>query len=477
MFEQSIAVNRFGLGAKRGEVTPVDPAAWLRQQLKHFDSKPAAFANLPSRAEIAGTLADYIEDARGMKRRKGSDQTLQTDAEPAKAARKLIRQDAQSQYRAQVGARARAAIQSETPFIERLVHFWANHFAISADKLTTIGMGGMLEIEAIRPHVLGRFGDMLLAVEQHPAMLLYLDQAQSIGPNSMFGNRAAQRRGQNGKVPGLNENLAREILELHTLGVRAGYTQADVTEFARALTGWTVAGITRGPAARIVGDRAAPGAFVFVEPLHQPGARSIMGRGYRQQGEAQARAILADLSISPATATHVATKLARHFGSDDPPPALVETLKAAFLRSGGDLPTVYAALIAAPEAWAKPATKFKTPWEWMISSLRALGEDSLPDQMIANMLAELGQPTWRPGSPAGFDDIAQSWAGPDALVKRVDVAERLATRLGTGIDARTMAPTLFPGTLSPATTQAIARADSPAQALALLLVSPEFLRR
>jgi uncharacterized protein (DUF1800 family) len=477
MFEQSIAVNRFGLGAKRSDDAPADPAVWLRQQMMRFDPTPAAFSNLPGRAEIAVTLADYIEEARGLKRKNGRDQKPETDTDPAKAARKLMRQDAQSQYRAQVGARARAAIQSDTPFVERLVHFWANHFAISADKLTTIGIGGMLEIEAIRPHVLGKFGDMLLAVEQHPAMLLYLDQAQSIGPNSLIGSRMAGRRGPNGKAPGLNENLAREILELHTLGVRTGYTQADVTEFARALTGWTVAGITRGPAARIIADRVAPGTFVFVEQLHEPGTRALIGRGYEQRGEAQARAILAELSVSPATATHVATKLARHFASDDPPPALVDTLKAAFLKSGGDLPTVYGALIAAPEVWAKPATKFKSPWEWMISSLRALEEDSLPDQMIANTLSELGQPTWRPGSPAGFDDIAQSWAGPDALVKRVDVAERLATRIGLGIDARTMASKLLLGTLSPATTQVIARADSPAQALALLLVSPEFLRR
>jgi uncharacterized protein (DUF1800 family) len=477
MFEQSIAVNRFGLGARSSDVAPADPAGWLRQQMNRFDPLPAAFASLPSRAEIAASLASYIEEARGMKLRKGPDQKPETGADPAKAARKLIRQSAQLQYRAQVGARARAAIQSGTPFIERLVHFWANHFAISADKPTTIGMGGMLEIEAIRPHVLGKFGDMLLAVEQHPAMLLYLDQAQSIGPDSMIGSRLAQRRGPKGKLPGLNENLAREILELHTRGVRTGYTQADVTDFARALTGWTVAGITRGPAARVIGDRATPGTFVFVDQLHQPGTRSIMGRSYRQQGEAQARAILADLSVSPATATHVATKLARHFVSDDPPPALVEKLKAAFLKSQGDLPSVYAVLIAAPEVWTKPAAKFKTPWDWTISCLRALENDGLPDQLIASTLTELGQPTWRPGSPAGFDDIAQSWAGPDALVKRVDVAERLATRIGVGVDARTLASRLFPGTLTPVTAQAIARADSPAQALALLLVSPEFLRR
>lgn len=478
MSELSIALNRFGLGARGDGQLPDDPRRWLTSQMRRFDPKPAAFADLPSRATIAGTLADYLEEAKGLRRAPAASGESRpekgTAPDPLKSARKFIRQDAGAQYIAQVGARARVAIESDTPFVERLVHFWANHFAVSADKLVTIGLAGMLEIEAIRPHVLGRFGDMLLAVEQHPAMLLYLDQAQSIGPESMVGERFAQRGAKKG---GLNENLAREILELHTLGVRTGYTQADVTEFARALTGWTVAGISRGPGARFLAGRAGPGEFVFAEPLHEPGVRTIVGKTYRQQGEAQARAVLADLATAPATARHIATKLARHFVSDDPPSALVDRLAQVFLKTDGDLPSLYEALIAAPEVWTSITPKFKNPWDWMISALRAVGGDRLPDPMFTHTLAELGQPVWRPGSPAGFDDIAQSWAGPDALVKRVDVAERIATRLGGTIDARTLAPRLLPGSLSPATAQAIARADSPAQGLALFLVSPEFLRR
>lgn len=472
MSEQSIALNRFGLGARGDAAPPNDPKSWLRTQLRRFDPRPADFSTLPGRSQIAGTLADYLENALG--KNGGQDPMPREGVDQLKLARKFIKDDAAAQYMAQVGARARVAIASDTPFVERLVHFWANHFAISADKLVTIGMGGMLEIEAIRPHVLGRFADMLLAVEQHPAMLLYLDQAQSIGPESMIGERLAQRGRKRG---GLNENLAREILELHTLGVRTGYSQADVTEFARALTGWTVAGIRRGPGARFLAGRAGPGDFVFVAPLHEPGTRTIIGRTYRQDGEAQARAILADLAAAPATARHIATKLARHFLADDPPPALIDRLSATFLRTGGDLPSLYEELIAAPEPWSAATSKFRTPWDWLISALRAVGADALPDQMTAHALTELGQPTWRPGSPAGFDDIAQSWAGPDALVKRVDVAERIASRAGRALDARTLAPRLFPGSLTAATREAIARADSPAQGLALLLVSPEFLRR
>ena len=193
-----------------------------------------------------------------------------------------------------------SALTTDSPFVERLVHFWANHFAVSVDKLPVIGLAGLLEFEAIRPHVLGRFSDMLLAVEQHPAMLVYLDQAQSIGPNSRAGELAAMR---GGKQRGLNENLAREIMELHTLGVRTGYSQADVTEFARALTGWTVSGLGRGPAARPIGG--VPGQFVFADILHEPGARTIVGKSYDQPGEAQARAVLRDLAASPATARHL----------------------------------------------------------------------------------------------------------------------------------------------------------------------------
>ena len=223
-----------------------------------------------------------------------------------------------------VAARTSAALVTPAPFVERMVHFWANHFAVSADKLTVIGLAGLLEFEAIRPHVLGSFRDLLRAVEQHPAMLLYLDQAQSIGPNSR-GGQLAERFGRQRR--GLNENLAREVLELHTLGVDGGYDQADVTELARALTGWTVSGLARGPVRRLVGDSGPPGSFLFADIIHEPGTRTLLGRSWAQPGEGQARTILDALAIHPATARHLAVKLARHFAGDDPPPAMVERLR------------------------------------------------------------------------------------------------------------------------------------------------------
>lgn len=489
----NVALNRFGYGARPEDGAPRDPRRWLLDQFGHYDPRPSAVANVPSRAQIAGELADFYQKSRGpgglrAQRRQtlaipdptmaGSGAAAQMSAtagpDPVNQARRDAGQQARTAYAQSVSARATLTLNTPAPFVERLVHFWANHFAISIDKLQVIGLGGLLEFEAIRPNVLGKFADMVLAVERHPAMLLYLDQAQSVGPDSMLGSRAA-RYNPNRKV-GLNENLAREIMELHTLGVRTVYTQADVTELARALTGWTVAGLGRGPGARIAGTQGNPGDFLFAQRLHEPGERNIVGRRYPAGGVQQGEQVLRDLAVHPATAKHIATKLGRHFAGDDPPMALVARLETAFQRSGGDLPAVYRALIDAPECWAPGTVKFKAPWEWSMSTMRALGyREALPLPTVG-LLNQLGQPTWKPGAPAGWDDMAASWAGPDAVMRRVEAAERFASR-ADAIDARVLAPKLYPDGLSDATTQALARAESPAQALALMLVAPEAMRR
>ena len=226
--------------------------------------------------------------------------------------------------------------------------FWSNHFCISADKIQS--MSGAYEREAIRPHVLGRFGDMLQAVESHPAMLFYLDQAASMGPNSIAGIN---------RTRGLNENLAREILELHTLGVRTGYTQDDVIRFANVLTGWTFL-----PA----GDNPEHGGeFTFNRRLHEPGPQKVVDKVYEDTGVEQGRAVLRDLAVHPSTATHVATKLVRYFIADEPPPALVERLAQVFRDTGGDLKEVTKALVTSSEAWTLPRTKLKRPSEWVVS--------------------------------------------------------------------------------------------------------------
>jgi uncharacterized protein (DUF1800 family) len=451
----SIALNRFGLGARPDEPPPSDPAGWLLDQLQRYEPMPAVWAAQP-RSEAA--LAQLVDEQRLAR--------TQPDAQQRQAAQQSYRRAARECYVAGVGARVQSALQTSTPFVERLVHFWSNHFAVSIDKGRVVGLAPAFEADAIRPHVLGRFEDLLLAAVRHPAMLVFLDQAQSIGPDSPAAMRTAdgERRAR-----GINENLAREIMELHTLGVRSGYTQADVTEFARALTGWGIAGPNDPPGAGRQG-------FVWRPRVHEPGTRVLLGRTYPAAGENQALAMVHDLAAAPATATHIATKLARHFIADDPPAAAVQQISETFRRTGGDLAAVYRTLVMVGAASTAPG-KFKTPWDWTISTLRGLGRRELAPMQAVNLLNQLGQPVWRPGSPAGWSDEAADWAAPDALMRRIELAQRLASQSGAAIDAREIAPRILPGALSASTATQVARAESAGTALALLLVSPEFMRR
>ncbi|MDF1486293.1 DUF1800 domain-containing protein [Ramlibacter sp. H39-3-26] len=455
MTPAAIALNRFGLGARPDEPVPDDPRGWLLQQIAAPGEPPPMWRGLP------GTEALVAEEA-------ASRRALREAAEADRPALRQARnQQTRDIYQNAVRARADSALAAAAPLVERLVHFWANHFALSIEKPEVQALAGAYEAEAIRPRVLGRFENLLLAAERHPAMLLYLDQHASVGPGSPAMRRSAHPRG-------LNENLAREIMELHTLGVRSGYMQEDVTEFARALTGW---GAAINADTRYQQAGPDPG-FVFRPQLHEPGARTVLGRRYEDQGAQQAAAVLHDLATMPATAAHLCAKLARHFVADAPPPALVERMTGVWLRTRGDLAAVTRALVESPEAWAPAPAKFKTPWEWAVSAQRALGRrQSGAPSAAAALFTQLGQPVWRPGSPAGWDDIAASWAAPDALVRRVETAQRLAAQTDAALDARALAPRVLPGSVADETTQALSRAESPATALALLLVAPDFLRR
>ncbi len=474
--EAAIAANRFGLGARGNDTATSNPKKALLDQLEIFDPKPAAIASQPSRQALAETFLDYQEGRRDAKDAAKAASEMASEAAPQKkGVADPMRKEIRSYYSQGVEARTRAALASNSPFAERLVHFWSNHFAVSIDKLPVTAFAADYEFTAIRPHILGKFADLLTATSHHPAMLIYLDQAQSIGPGSAGALRVAQRRG---KELGLNENLAREILELHTLGVRAGYSQTDVTELARALTGNTVAGLGRGPLQKQLLHSVAPGESMFLDANHEPGSRQVMGRRYSQSGAAQGNAILADLSVHPATARHIANKLAQHFVADVPPSALTAQLEQSFLATGGDLPALYRILVESPEAWMSPQSKFKSPWEWVISSVRALDIKEFPGKNNATALfTQLGQPIWKPGSPAGYDDSAKNWAGGAALMRRVEIASRFADQNASRVDARELARLILPGQLSEHSAQMIARAESPAQGLALLLVAPEFLRR
>jgi uncharacterized protein (DUF1800 family) len=367
----------------------------------------------------------------------------------------------QKTYRAEALARLQRATLADCGFGERLVAFWSNHFCISANKGGLARMwAGSFEREAIRPYVFGRFGDMLKAVEQHPAMLFFLDNQQSLGPDS--------RAGQNRKR-GLNENLAREIMELHTLGVDGGYSQDDVTSLARIITGWTYAGRQ--------GQLGPPGSFVFNANAHQPGAQRLLGKTYENNGVAQGEAALADIARHPSTAKFIATKFVRHFVADDPPPVLVARLQQVFSKSDGDLKAFAAALLDSDEAWAAPLTKVRSPYEFLVATGRLMARVPEDPSRYLGGLNVLGQPLWSPAGPNGFPDSNAAWAAPEGMKLRLDISAQLASRLGDTIDPRSLLEFALADAASVETRRAVERAESRQQALALLLMSPEFQRR
>ena len=469
MMQAEIAVLRFGLGAKPGELAAAadEPRAWLMSQIKGPAPLAVNTTLAPSAQIFAGLLA--ARDERQKMKQESAGQGADTKLFNA------IREAYQPHYRAQVLARAQSAALTTRPFAERLVHFWSNHFAVSADKGVVFGLAGTLENEAIRPHVGGRFVDLLMAVEQHPAMIAFLDNQYSVGRDSTAAQFAARPRGPDAKAPirqfGINENLAREILELHTLGVNGGYSQTDVTSFAQIITGWSIG----GGKGRLAGG--VPGRFYFRDNLHEPGPKAFLGKTYAEQGQRQGEAVLADLARRPETANFIAGKLVRHFIADDPPPPAVERVARAFLKSGGDLPSVYAALIESPEAWNADARKFKTPQDFVFSALRALNVSPSQPEEVIRTFDLLGQRQYTPGSPAGWPDTSKSWDGSDALMHRVLWASRVGAKYENGVEPADLAAASLGAYTRPETLTALRRASSSGQAVALLLMSPEFQRR
>jgi uncharacterized protein (DUF1800 family) len=367
----------------------------------------------------------------------------------------------QKTFRAEALARLQRATLADCGFTERLVAFWSNHFCISANKGELARMwAGSFEREAIRPHVFGRFADMLKAVEQHPAMLFFLDNQQSLGPDS--------RAGMNRKR-GLNENLAREIMELHTLGVGGGYTQEDVTSLARIITGWTFAGRQ--------GKSAAPGSFAFNANAHQPGPQTLLGKVYQDDGLAQGEAALLDIARHPSTAKFIATKFVRHFIADDPPPALVSRLDKVFRTTDGDLRALTLALVDADEAWSAPLSKIRNPYEFLVASGRLLARVPEDAGLYLGALNTLGQPLWTPAGPNGFPDTNAAWAAPEGMKLRLDIAAQIGSRINNNLDPRELLEFAAADAASGETRRTVERAESRQQALALLLMSPEFQRR
>ena len=458
------AVNRFGLGARAGEwqATGTDPRGWLLAQLGPPADIPA-FQGLPDSTGYLGMYLAAQQQRKQMRARK----------EEGEGARAGGREALRRAFQRELVLRQSVAVTTSQGFRERLVRFWSNHFAISVDKRIASLFAAPMEREAIRPHVTGRFSALLQSVEQHAGMLLYLDNAQSIGEGSRMAMQSARRNADNpaARKRGLNENLAREILELHTLGVDSGYTQHDVAEVARAITGWSVARHGNGERA------AGSGGFLFRASAHEPGLRQVLGKPYRQQGEQQGVAILQDLAVHPATAQHLSMKLARHFVADVPPPALVARMAKVWLRTDGDLAQVCAAMVEDNLAWQAGARKFKTPDDFLMSALRGCGLQEPQDLAQALQLqTQLGQPVFQPRSPAGFGDVAADWGGPDALYKRVQAAQAIAGRLRTAQQHTPLAlgQAMLGNGLDAQTATALRRAESVQQGVALLLGSPAF---
>lgn len=472
--DAALALHRFGCGPRAGSIAAIagDPRGALIAELDRPGAGQINNPDLLTSAQAGRAVFEFLAERNAKqrleKKRKDAERErlaaegIEAPPEPKPEMADVAAPSEPKEvplpqriFRQEVQARLDAALGAEIGFAERLVWFWSNHFCISAAKVPA--RPGGYEREAIRPFALGRFVDMLLAVEGHPAMLMHLDNAQSIGPMSVSGINRER---------GLNENLAREILELHTLGVRSVYTQDDVTNFAKVLTGWTVIPIASDP------DRG--GEFIFVKRMHEPGPLSVVGKTYEDTGVEQGRAVLRDLARHPATAKHVAEKLARHFVADVPPPPLVERLTKSFLDTEGDLKAVAKALVAAPEAWAASPGKLKRPGEWFVALLRATGVPPNVQRILGGHNL-LGEPLWRPSSPKGFSDEDAVWA--DGLAQRLEMATQFAQRVVERVDMDHIVDTALGPLASAETRSTIARAESRAQALALLLMSPEFQRR
>ena len=476
----AVALRRFGLGPRPGDTKAIagDPRGFVLASLADparallvdqtlepshvtFEATRTAQKQQKMAKDAAKDAAQATPEAAPMA---SADLAAQPPMAPMAKAATPVPGDKPGRIRREAmleEAAARFELARTTPhaFLERLVMFWSNHFCVSITKGQVRGLAGAFEREAIRPHVLGGFGAMLKAVEQHPAMLIYLDQAQSIGPNSKAGSRRDR---------GLNENLAREILELHTLGVDGGYGQEDVTNLARILTGWGIGGLQQ--------DDDGVGRFRFTPQRHEPGAWTVAGKRYEDRGVATGEACLADLARHPSTAKHIARKFAVHFISDNPPPALVDKLERSFRETDGDLGQLAKALATAPEAWSAPFTKVLPPYDFSVALARGLGIAAPPGEML-RLAAALGQPLWQPPGPKGWPDADDSWLGPSPIRERLRIAEKASSHTAKSADPRELAADLFGEHLSEPTAQAVKRAETREQGMVLLVMSPEFQRR
>ncbi|HHB80262.1 MAG TPA: DUF1800 domain-containing protein [Aliiroseovarius sp.] len=454
-FTRTTAAIRFGYGLSAVETPPASPDDMLAGLAKCSRANAAAYPFTPASEKLALIRESQLA---GRARRNGEAGA----GERVKALQKRIRRQFLHDFRAHV-ARCVAAPDG---FHERLQVFWNDHFSVRAKAGRFRALPSAFAEDAIRPHITGYFRDMLRASATHPAMLLYLDQNASIGPDSSLG----LRRGK-----GLNENLARELLELHSLGVGAGYSQNDVRELAELLTGLRFTAKT---------------GFVFRPDRAEPGAETVLGKVYGGGEPARLDEVFAaldDIAAHPATAAHIARKLAVHFVSDTPAPDLVAAMTKAFEASGGHLPTVYEALLSHPAAWQPEREKTRQPWDFVIAALRGVAVS--PDAIMglknretrAWLLApigRMGQPYQRPPGPDGWPEEAEAWITPTGLAERVTWAMNI-TRLPIRVapEPRALVEVVLGGTASDKLITAVQRAGSREAGLGLIFSAPEFNRR
>jgi len=447
-----LALQRFGLGAKPGQLRSLSSnlPARLKSSLRTEEALLPA-SNLPSTRDNLHALDRFRAERKQADAASMDSGNGDNGMDRVRSPRDLI-------YLAEIEARLIRMREVEIGIVERLTSFWANHFAVSARKGRIQVMVGSFEREAIRPHVKSRFVDMLKAAMSHPAMLSYLDNNRSVGP--------ASPRGQN-KSLGLNENLARELLELHTLGVNGGYKQNDVTETAKILTGWS-----------FHGTKAKQDAFTFayMPRMHEPGPKTVLGMSYGDGGKEEAHSLFDDLAVHPATARHLATKLARHFVADDPSDALISALEKAFLESEGDLLPVYDVLLDHPASWEEATVKLRSPQEWMAAASRCFDAD-FPAHFVSRSLATMGHRFWSPASPKGFGDRREDWLSGSMIKARVNTAARIADRFSPSTEPLVLAEQTFGEKLSEETVIAMRQAATRKQAFEIMLLAPEMMRR
>ena len=449
MFDMAAhALSRYGLGARPGDRLDIqiDPQGWVTDQLAASADDSAAVDDRPTTKEAITKI--YALKALEAEKSMGKDVLDQV-----REARNVLNET----FLGDITARLEQGFTTTTPVNERLVRFWGNHFSISAENALISPAIGAFERDVIRSNLNGSFYDLLLAAESHPAMIVYLNNEQSTGPNSTAGSRRNR---------GLNENFSREIMELHTVGVNGGYDQADVTSFAKILTGWSVN--FRLP------DVAGFGEFEFDKSRHEPGAQWVMGKSYADTGEDQAKSVLQNLARHPATARFIATKLARHFVSDTPPESAIAKIEAVFLDTEGDLPSLYRAIAELPEAWAEAGTKFRLPEDYLIALGRAVGIPDTYKAYLHSIPAEMGQRTYAASRPNGWADSANDWLTGFGILRRADVAAAV-TSVTSDIDGYGLMRDLYGDNLSRRTQNALLDAPHPRLTLALALASPELM--